>query len=195
MYSCSLKDNKTDEQSKPEVEKKDTIVKQSFIERLTLALGETQLSSKDTSEIEFRYFYICPTFEAPNQFYKIRYNDSVLIRKTFLYKDPTGSGIDTVLTTSEFKLSKEDLITIKFLVEKSMFWSLEEKEIFPVDYLDCNYSVYEIVSEKFIGHQKMRQYKRVERYCPQNIDFVNLGEYLKYKAKEKSYYKKIQYWK
>jgi hypothetical protein len=162
---------------------------------LTLALGEKQLSSKDTSELEFRYFYICPTFEAPNQFYRVRYSDSVLIRKTFLYKDPTGSGVDTVLTTSEFKLNKEDFNTIKFLVEKSMLWSLEERESFPNSYLDCNYSVYEIVSEKYVGHSKVRIYKRAERYCSQNIDFVNLGEYLKHKAGEKSYYKKIQYWK
>lgn len=195
LYSCSNKENKGEEQNKPEVEKKDTIVKQTFIERLTLALGEKQLSSKDTSELEFRYFYICPTFEGPNQFYKIQYTDSVLIRKTFLYKDPTGSGVDTLLTTSKFKLDKEDFSTIDYLVEKSMLWSLEEKEVFPVNYLDCNYIVYEIVSQQFIGFKKMRQYKKAERQCSQNIDFLNLGEFFKHKAGEKSYYKKIEYWK
>lgn len=182
-------------QNKQEVERKDSIIKPSLFERLTKAMGEKYLNPKDTSEMEFRYFYMCPAFEGPNQFYKISYSDSVLIRKTFLYKDPTGNGVDTLLTTSEFKLSKEDLKTIDFLVEKSMVWSLEEKEEFPVNYLDCNYIVYQIMGEQFIGTKKTRQYKRVERQCSQNIDFVNLGEYLKYKAGEKSYYKKIQYWK
>lgn len=195
VYSCSFNKNKTDTQNKQLHEKKDSLKKQSFIERLTLAIDGEQLSPKDTASLEFRYFYICPAFEGPNQFYKINYRDSVLIRKTFLYKDPTGSGVDTVLTKSEFKLDKEDLTTINFLVEKSMLWSLEEKEVFPVSYLDCNYIVYEIVAQQFIGPKKIRQYKKVERHCSQNVDFVNLGEYLKYKAGEKSYYKKIQYWK
>ena len=77
----------------------------------------------------------------------------------------------------------DDLNKINYLIDKSMFWSLETHEPKRM-ILDADAYLYEgrqTVDKKWDDAYK-KDYHLVIRYAQRNFDFVNLGQFLMYKA-------------
>jgi len=156
-----------------------------FNELLTL-LQETKLADEGQTSHEFRFYYF-PAF-GNLMFFKLNYGDSLLTVKEFVSKKPDGTGEDKLLSFETTKLLPKDILTLQGLIDKSMFYSLDQDSYRPS--IDCAFYIYEIRQphrQKIITTEK--DYHIVRYNAPQNSDFVNLGQFFLFKTGHENTYK------
>lgn len=145
------------------------------------AVKEQSLRENTTYQNELRFFSIAPSFKGGNSFYKVNFTESKVICKRFECQKPDGSGKDTLLNCDTILITEKNISELQYLVKKSMLWQLKSEDDDKVGPLDCEYYFYEATREirKHDLINNRETYCLVKRYCPQNSDFIALGENLK----------------
>ena len=195
LFSCSAptKDieaiSKTDTIKSTETTLK-PIYKDSTYLRYLKIFSKAEINPTDTSQHIFRFTLLRPKFTGNLCFAEVNYQDSTFEFYEFDLKGPDGTGKDQILSKTKRKISKSELSTLDYLIDYSMIWSLEAEETNKQHYLDCHTDIYEasIPNDKF-GDVK-KNYCFVKRFCSQNKDFVNLGQYILSIAKQENHYQK-----
>lgn len=165
------------------IEEQDSVF-QAQITKTNLLLDEKNLK-ENTGLHEFRFYLYRPKFVGPFTFIKVNFKDSILYIKEFDERFPEmGEGKDTIYLSKSIKLSREEIRKLNYLIEYSMFWSLEP--IAERNYiLDGSTIIYEARQpnvRKFCPF--LRTYHHVTRYACHNSDFENLAGFLMKKTRE-----------
>ena len=191
LSGCLSKPN--DQEGLEKSNHSDTLSQESDIQNIVFehflkSLKEKKLDSIGSLDKKLRFYFTGDWFSA-GQFYQVNFKDSILIKKRFQCVNPVGGKLDSIISIDTFKLKSEELKTLNNLIEVSMIWSLEQNEDIRSGSIDCFEYIYECIRPKEKMLSKVKTYCLVERYCPSNRGFKNLGEFLKYKTGEINSYK------
>ena len=150
------------------------------------------LNENPNIEKGFRFVFM-PRFGGTFYFFEINYSDSTLRSTEFTKKRPDGVG-ENVITKENpiIKLKYEDFDELEYLINNSMFWTLESEGLAPRSFDPFNY-MYEakqLLEEMYEDFYK--PYHLVMRCNPQNREFLLLGEYIKKLAGQPNFYKELK---